>query len=165
MRTSPRSWSTFRPGSSSSASYVPGSRAPDESFHQAPLPARPIERGRPGPGLLAHVLVSKYYDSLPLYRQSRIYAREGVELERSTLAGWARRRYCSYRWPIRSVGTCSPVGQFSPMTHRSRCWPRERARTRPGAPRRACVTSVPGQDKERRRPGTGSPPTARPIIP
>ena len=59
-----------------------------ESFHQAPLPARPIERGRPGPGLLAHVLVSKYCDSLPLYRQSRIYAREGVELERSTLAGW-----------------------------------------------------------------------------
>ena len=59
-----------------------------ESFHQAPLPARPIERARPGPGLLAHVLVSKYCDSLPLYRQSRIYAREGVELERSTLAGW-----------------------------------------------------------------------------
>ena len=39
-----------------------------ESFHQAPLPARPIERGRPGPGLLAHVLVSKYCDHLPLYR-------------------------------------------------------------------------------------------------
>ena len=52
------------------------------------MPARPIERGRPGPSLLAHVLVSKYCDSLPLYRQSRIYAREGVELERSTLAGW-----------------------------------------------------------------------------
>ena len=59
-----------------------------ESFHQAPLPARPIERGRPGPGLLAHVLVSKYCDHLPLYRQSRIFARDGVELERSTLAGW-----------------------------------------------------------------------------
>ena len=59
-----------------------------ESFHQASLPARPIERGRPGPGLLAHVLVSKYCDHLPLYRQSRIFARDGVELERSTLAGW-----------------------------------------------------------------------------
>ena len=59
-----------------------------ESFHQAPLPARPIERGRPGPSLLAHVLVSKYCDHLPLYRQSRIFARDGVELERSTLAGW-----------------------------------------------------------------------------
>jgi transposase len=59
-----------------------------ETFHQAPLPSRPIERGRPGPGLLAHVLVSKYADHLPLYRQSQIYAREGVELERSTLADW-----------------------------------------------------------------------------
>ncbi len=39
-----------------------------EKFHQAPLPPRPIERGRPGPGLLAHVLVSKYCDHLPLYR-------------------------------------------------------------------------------------------------
>jgi hypothetical protein len=41
-----------------------------------------------GAGLLAHVLVSKYGDSLPLYRQSEIYAREGVEIERSTLAEW-----------------------------------------------------------------------------
>jgi len=39
-----------------------------EAFHQAPLPPRPIERGRPGPGLLAHVLVSKFCDHLPLYR-------------------------------------------------------------------------------------------------
>ena len=59
-----------------------------ETFHQAPLPSRPIERGRPGPGLLAHVLVSKYCDHLPLYRQSRIFARDGVDLDRSTLAGW-----------------------------------------------------------------------------
>ena len=41
-----------------------------------------------GPGLLAHVLVSKYCDHLPLYRQSEIYARSGVDLERSTLADW-----------------------------------------------------------------------------
>ena len=59
-----------------------------EAFQQAPLPSRPIERGRPGPGLLAHVLVSKYCDHLPLYRQSQIYGREGIELERSTLADW-----------------------------------------------------------------------------
>lgn len=54
----------------------------------SPLPSRSIERGRPGPGLLAHVLVSKYADHLPLYRQSAIYGREGVELERSTLSDW-----------------------------------------------------------------------------
>ena len=55
---------------------------------QAAAPSRPIERGVAGPGLLAHVLVSKYGDHLPLYRQSEIYAREGVELDRSTLADW-----------------------------------------------------------------------------
>lgn len=55
---------------------------------QAPAPSRPIDRGLAGPGLLAHVLVSKYADHLPLYRQSEIYSREGVDLDRSTLAGW-----------------------------------------------------------------------------
>jgi len=59
-----------------------------ETISQAPMPSRPIERGRPGPGLLAHVLVSKYADHLPLYRQSQIYAREGVDLDRSTMADW-----------------------------------------------------------------------------
>jgi transposase len=55
---------------------------------QEPAPHRPIERGLAGPGLLAHVLVSKYADHLPLYRQSEIYERSGVALERSTLADW-----------------------------------------------------------------------------
>ena len=62
-----------------------------ETIVQSPMPSLPIERGRPGPGLLAHVLVAKYADHLPLYRQSGIYAREGVELERSTLADWVGR--------------------------------------------------------------------------
>jgi transposase len=55
---------------------------------QAEAPSRPIERGIAGPALLAHVLVSKYCDHQPLYRQSEIYGRQGVELERSTLADW-----------------------------------------------------------------------------
>jgi hypothetical protein len=55
---------------------------------EAPAPSRPIERGLAGPALLAHVLISKYCDHQPLYRQSEIYARQGVEIERSTLAGW-----------------------------------------------------------------------------
>jgi transposase len=59
-----------------------------EAMLQAPAPALPIEKGRPGPGLLAHVLVSKYLDGLPLYRLSGILAREGVEIERQTLADW-----------------------------------------------------------------------------
>lgn len=62
-----------------------------ERIVQAPLPSMPVERGRPGAGLLAHVLVSKYADHLPLYRQSGIYARHGVELARSTLADWVGR--------------------------------------------------------------------------
>ena len=59
-----------------------------ETICQAPLPSRPIERGRPGPGLLAHVLVSKYADHLPLYRQTQIFEREGIDLDRSTLCDW-----------------------------------------------------------------------------
>lgn len=59
-----------------------------DRFAQAPLPARPIERGRPGPGLLAHVLISKYADHLPLYRQSLIFGRDGLDLDRSTLTDW-----------------------------------------------------------------------------
>ena len=55
---------------------------------QAEAASRPIERGMAAPGLLAHVLVSKYSDHLPLYRQAEIYSREGVELKRSTLADW-----------------------------------------------------------------------------
>ncbi len=55
---------------------------------QAPAPSRPVDRGLPGPGTLAHVITAKYADHVPLYRQSQIYAREGVELDRSILARW-----------------------------------------------------------------------------
>jgi len=55
---------------------------------QAEAPSRPVARGMAGAGLLAHVLVSKYGDHLPLYRQQEIYERQGVELDRSTLADW-----------------------------------------------------------------------------
>jgi len=55
---------------------------------QAAAPSRPILRSYAGPGLLAHVAVAKFCDHLPLYRQSQIYSREGIALERSTLADW-----------------------------------------------------------------------------
>lgn len=57
----------------------------------AKMPTPPIDRGKPGPGLIAHVLVSKYCDHLPLYRQSEIYARDKVDLHRSTLTDWVGR--------------------------------------------------------------------------
>ena len=59
-----------------------------DTIVQAPAPSRPIERGIAGPGLLAHVLVAKFADHLPLYRQSVIYAREGIDLDRALLASW-----------------------------------------------------------------------------
>jgi hypothetical protein len=55
---------------------------------QAILPPRPIEKGRPGAGLLAHVVSSKYADHLPLYRQEQIFARHGIEVTRRTLSEW-----------------------------------------------------------------------------
>jgi transposase len=59
-----------------------------EAITQPPAPSHPIARGRAGPGLLAHVLFSKYGLHLPLNRQSAVYAREGIELDVSTLADW-----------------------------------------------------------------------------
>jgi transposase len=65
-----------------------GCRACESAVVQAPAPARLIEGGLPTETLVAHVLVGKYADHLPLYRQSQIYARQGIELDRSTLADW-----------------------------------------------------------------------------
>jgi transposase len=59
-----------------------------DAITQAPAPAMPTPRGRATPATLAHLLVSKYCDHLPLYRQSEIFAREGLELDRSTLGDW-----------------------------------------------------------------------------
>ena len=59
-----------------------------EAITQPPAPAHPIARGRAGPGLLAQVLFAKYGAHLPLHRQSAIYAREGIDLDVSTLADW-----------------------------------------------------------------------------
>ena len=76
-----------------SASVAPNTPAATcETVMQAPAPERPIAGGLATPALLAHVLVSKYCDHLPLYRQSQIFARHGVDLERSTLAGLGWRR-------------------------------------------------------------------------
>ena len=57
----------------------------------APKPMQPIEKGLPGPGLLAHVAVSKHADHLPLYRQEGIFERAGVPLSRQTMGDWMRR--------------------------------------------------------------------------
>ena len=58
------------------------------TIHQVPAPERPIAKGLASPALLSHVLIAKYCDHLPLYRQSQIFARQGIGLNRSTLANW-----------------------------------------------------------------------------
>ncbi len=75
-----------------------------ESIAQAPVPSLPIERGLAGPGLLSHVLVAKYCDHLPLYRQAEIYARNGLDLDRSTLAGWVGQTARLVRPLVEAVG-------------------------------------------------------------
>ncbi len=98
---------------------------------QAAAPSRPIARGLPGPALMAHVMVGKYCDHQPLYRQSGIFARAGVELDRSTLAGWvgkgdelidplvaAIRRYVLAKDKIH--GDDTPVKVLAPGTGKTR---------------------------------------------
>jgi transposase len=74
-------------------------RACEDVVVQAPAPARLIEGGLPTEATVAQVLVSKYADHLPLYRQAQIYARQGIELDRSTLADWVGRA----AWLLRPV--------------------------------------------------------------
>ncbi|MGA6998079.1 MAG: IS66 family transposase [Pseudolabrys sp.] len=75
-----------------------------ESIAQAPAPSLPIHRGLASPALLAHVLVAKYCDHLPLYRQAEIYARAGVELDRSTMADWVGQTARLMRPLVEAVG-------------------------------------------------------------
>jgi transposase len=75
-------------------------RACEDVVVQAPAPARLIEGGLPTEAMVAHVLVSKYADHLPLYRQAQIYERQGIPLDRSTLADWVGRAAFHLR-PIR----------------------------------------------------------------
>src|SRR5690349_18218048 len=68
-----------------------GCRACESAVVQAPAPERPVTGGMATEALLAHVLVAKYADFLPLYRQAGIFARQGIDLDRSTLCGWVGR--------------------------------------------------------------------------
>ena len=136
-----------------------------ESMVQNPMPSLPIERGQPGAGLLAHVLVGKYCDHLPLYRQSGIYAREGVELDRATLADWVGK----------AAALVSPWSRLSPsmswrptscmlMTRRYRFWRPAPARPRPDACGSICATSGLMAVKRRRRLSIAILPIARASI-
>lgn len=62
-----------------------------ETIVQAPAPDLPVDKGRPGPALIASIVTGKYIDGLPLYRQAGIIARDGVDLDRATLCDWVGR--------------------------------------------------------------------------
>ncbi len=123
-----------------------------EAISQAPAPSLPIRRGRAGAGLLAHVLVSKYADHLPLYRQAEILARAEVELSRSTLADWVGQCAALLRPLVEALAGMSwPAPCCTPTTRRCPCW-----RPAPAGPEQRgsgpmCVTSAPGRDRRLRR--------------
>ena len=126
---------------------------------------RPIARGLAGPGLLAHVLVSKYCDHLPLYRQSEIYAREGVELERSTLADWVGQ--CSAL--LRAAGRrARALRAGGPKLHADDTpvpvLQPGRGTTKQGGCGPTCVTTVRQRAPIRRRCGSRTPRIARACI-
>lgn len=114
---------------------------------QEPAPSRPIERGIAGPGLLAQILVSKFADHQPLYRQAAIYARDGVELDRSTMARWvgacgalmrplveALQRYVLQPGKVHSDDTTMPVlAPGNGKTKIARMWVYVRDDTRSGS--------------------------------
>jgi transposase len=109
---------------------------------EAPAPSRPIERGLAGPALLAHVIVSKFSDHLPLYRQSEIYSRQGVDISRSTLAGWvggASDLLGPLVMLFRSM--CSPAASCMPTTLRCLYWLPETARLKRAVSGHTCATT------------------------
>lgn len=107
-----------------------------ETIVQAPVAPHVIDKGIPTTNLLAQVLISKYADHLPLYRQEQIYARAGVELPRSTLADWVGRCGVELTPLVDRLRTCllghavlhadeTPVPMLSPgkkKTHRAYIW-------------------------------------------
>jgi transposase len=133
---------------------------------QEPAPSRPIARGIAGPGLLAHILVAKYADHLPLYRQSQIYAREGVALERSTLTDCVGGAAALLDPLVEALGRYvvasrylhgddTPVPVLEPG----------RARPRPGGCGPTCAMVGRGPTAQPRRCCSATRPTAEAIIP
>jgi transposase len=135
-----------------------GCRACEQAVVQAPAPERPIDGGMATEALVAHVLVNKFADHLPLYRQSQIFARQGMTLDRSTLCNWVGRA-CWWLAPLNELilsavlsspkvvadDTTLPVldpGRGRTMTGRLWCYATDnRPWRRPGHPAAAYVFS------------------------
>jgi transposase len=101
----------------------------------APAPDHAIARGRAGAGLLAHIVVSKYDDHLPLYRQAEIFARDGVSLETSTLSGWVGATAAALQPLVDALAADILASDTlhvddTSTTRRCQSWPRAPARPR-----------------------------------
>ncbi len=110
-----------------------------EAMAQKPMPALPIPRGQAGPGLLAHVLIAKFCDHLPLYRQAEIYARDGVELDRATLADWVGKAAWLVQPLADKIGQRASCGRYAragarPRQRQDQDWPVLGLLTRRAAP-------------------------------
>ena len=134
-----------------------------EAITVAPMPSLPIERGRPGAGLLAHVLVSKYADHLPLYRQRRDLCARGRgagSLDPGRLGGSVDGTHTA---PDRGAAPGGDVlgGSYTPTTRRCRCWlPAWAGRRRAGCGLMS-ATSARTAARPRRRRRSSTHPTAR----
>jgi transposase len=120
-------------------------RACENVVVQAPAPARLIEGGLPTEATVAQVLVSKYADHLPLYRQAQIYARQGIELDRSTLADWVGRAAFMLR-PVheRLLGVLKGSAKLFADETTARCSIRAAGAPRSGSSGPTHVMIVPG---------------------
>ena len=109
-------------------------RACQEHVAIADKPPQPIDKGLPGPGLLAQTITSKYGDHLPLYRLEDIFARHGVELSRATLCGWMASVCRVAHAALRPDGQAGVALDRHPHRryHRCRCWTRRCPQTRTG---------------------------------
>jgi transposase len=122
-----------------------GCRACEGAVVQAPAPDRPIDGGMATESLLAFILISKYGDSLPLYRQAQIFARQGVVLDRSTLCDWVGRA-CWWLAPLHELMMTTVLAspRSSPTTRLCRCWTLAGERPRPDGCGATPSTTAPG---------------------
>ena len=97
-----------------------GCRACEGAVVQAPAPERPIDGGMATEALIAHVVVSKFCDSLPLYRQAQMLKRQGITLDRSTLSTWVGRA-CWWLTPLYELVLGTVLSSDKVMRQRCRC--------------------------------------------
>jgi transposase len=132
---------------------------------QAPAPARLIEGGMPTEAAVAHVLVARYADHMPLYRQAQGLARQGIEIGREVLAGSVRPPSRSGRWWRDCARSSSPRCGCLPTRPPCRCSIQAGARPRRVTPGQSRAMTGPGAAPSRRRWCSTTPPAAGPSTP